>query len=231
MTCRDILFFIVAATILTACASTPPHLDLVPMYGHPEVERSSEQKKADEAFIKSVTATLGSREKAGVAYYKWGTEHRDKGETADAMRRFNQSWLLNPDSYLPYWGFGDLLLAQGKAAEAEKHYEKALALVGAAGAKPKLLVAASGAYTARGNAEVDKVKAGRFFEKANSLLNEAVTLDQKNGYAYKTWAKSLYLEGHYKEAWDMVKKSRGLEGGEISPGFLEKLARQMPEPE
>jgi len=35
-----------------------------------------------------------------------------EGNLDYAMRRYNQSWLLNPNNYQPYWGFGRILLQQ-----------------------------------------------------------------------------------------------------------------------
>jgi tetratricopeptide (TPR) repeat protein len=200
------------------------------MYGYPEIVKTDALKKADEDFIKTVVAELGSREKASRAYSFWGIEYEGKGDAANAMRRYNQSWLLNPNYYGPYWGFGSLLLAQGKAAEAAIHYEKALSLIDVDSAKPRLLSDASTAYTAQGLTATDKIKSAEFFGKANSLLNEAIKLDPKFGFAYRAWAKSLYSEGNYVKAWEMVKKSRGLAGGELDSGFIDMLSKKMPEP-
>lgn len=227
---RNILFSIVTAIILTACASAPPPINLLPMYGYPEVEKPENLKKADEDFIRMAISEQGSREKAAKAYAMYGMGFAMKGDAESAMRRYNQSWLLNPNSYLPYWGFGDLLLAQGKAAEAATHYEKSLSLIDVESAKPNLLIDASGAYTAQGSSVTDKMKSAEFFNKANSLLNEAIKLDPKNGDAYIPWAKSLYLEGNYEKAWEMVKKSRSFPGKQVSPDFIDKLSKKMPEP-
>lgn len=227
---RNFLLSILTAILLTACASTTPPINLLPMYGSPEAVKTEAQKKADEDFIKTVVAELGSREKASLAYRVWGLQYEVKGDAANAMRRYNQSWLLNPNSFQPYWGFGDLLLAQGKAAEAATHYEKALSLIDNDGVKPLLLSLASKAYTAQGITATDKIKSAEFFGKANSLLNEAIKLDPKFGAAYRAWAKSLYAEGNYVKAWDMVKKSRGLAGEELDSDFIDRLSKKMPEP-
>jgi len=200
------------------------------MYGYPEAVKTEAQKKADEDFIKSATAAEGSREKASRAFSFWGIEYEGKGDAANAIRRYNQSWLLNPNYYGPYWGFGSLLLAQGKAAEAAIHYEKALSLIDVDRAKPRLLSDASTAYTAQGITATDKIKSTEFFGKANSLLNEAIKLDPKFGDGYRTWAKSLYAEGNYIKAWEMVKNSRGLAGKDLSSDFINTLSQKMPEP-
>ena len=51
----------------------------------------------------------GSREKASKEFAGKAWLEISKGHEANAMRRFNQAWLLNPKYYQPYWGFGVLL--------------------------------------------------------------------------------------------------------------------------
>jgi Flp pilus assembly protein TadD len=179
----NILLSIVAATILAACASAGapqsgnPPLNLIPMYGYPKIEKSAALKKADDDFIKAVVGTAGSREEVSRGFAGEGWRHLGNGDAANAMRRFNQSWLLNPNNYQPYWGFGALLLAQRKPSEAATHFEKALSLINEESEKPRLLSDASRAYSAQGAFAADKMMAEVFFGKANSLLDEATKLN------------------------------------------------------
>jgi tetratricopeptide (TPR) repeat protein len=222
--------------ILTACASAGgpqsgnPPISLIPMYGYPEIEKSAAFKKADEEFIKGVVGTEVSREEASKGFAGWGWKLLSNGDAANAMRRFNQSWLLNPNNYQPYWGFGALLLAQRKPSEAATHFEKALSLINEESEKPRLLSDASRAYSVQGAFATDKMMAEGFFGKANSLLDEATKLNPKYGNAYRNWAMSLYYQGNYEKAWDMVKNSRGLAGEELSSDFINMLTKKMPEP-
>jgi hypothetical protein len=41
---------------------------------------------------------------------------------------------------------------------------------------------------------------------------------------------SLYVEGNYKMAWDIVRKSRDLGGDVHSSDFIDALSIKMPEP-
>jgi len=159
-------------------SSTPP-INMIPMYGYPNIEKSAAQKKSDEKFIKSVVANSGTREKASKEFAGEGWRYRSKGDTANAMRRFNQSWLLNPNYYQPYWGFGALLWAQGSTDEAIIHYNKALSLIDDNGEKPRLLTDAARAYSKKGFTATNKIKRKEFFGKANSLFNTALTLAGK----------------------------------------------------
>ncbi len=239
MSCRDLLLRIPLAVALIFCVPLPGYgnstvpINLMPMYGYPAIEKTDQQKEADEQFIKTVVAESGSREKASRGFAAWGWKDRQKGDMANAMRRFNQSWLLNPNSYLPYWGFGALLLAQGKPAVAATHFERALTLIDEEGEKPRLLTDTARAYSMLGGditTTTDKVKSEEYFEKANALFNEALKLDSKYGNAYRAWALSLYKQGNYEKAWELVKKSRAMGGSDFDPKFIHALTREMSEP-
>ena len=232
---RNILLAIMTVIILTSCASaigpqssTPP-INLIPMYGYPDIEKSAAQKKSDEKFIKSVVANSGTREKASKEFAVEGWRHF-KGDTENAMRRFNQSWLLNPNYYQPYWGFGALLWAQENTDGAIIHYNKSLSLIDDNREKPRLLTDTARAYSKKGFTATDKIKSKEYFREANSLFNTALTLDPHYDNAYRDWPRSLYLEGNYTKAWEIVKKSHALGSHDFDPKFIEALSRKMPEP-
>ncbi len=232
----NIRSFLLTAIILSAGATYAPKIEadklpinLIPMYGYPDIEKSEEQKKADKKFIRTVVANSGTREEGSKMFAAEAWRNLGKGDAANAMRRFNQSWLLNPKGYLPYWGFGALLLAQGKATKAVTHFEKALSLINEDGEKPRLLTDTARAYSIQGSRTTDSTKSKKSFGKANSLFSEAIRLDPQYANAYYAWALSFYIQGNYKKAWDMVKKSRGL-GRDINPKFIDALSRKMPEP-
>jgi tetratricopeptide (TPR) repeat protein len=228
-----ILLSIVTAIVLTAYASAggaqsgKPPLNLIPMYGYPDIEKPEALRKLDEDFIRSVE---GSREEASKRFAGEGWRLLSKSDAANAMRRFNQSWLLNPNNYQPYWGFGALLFAQRKPFEATTHYEKALSLINEESEKPRLLSDAARAYSMQGFIATDKMKSEEFFGRANSLFAEAIKLDPQYGNAYRYWAMSLSVEGNYKMAWDIVKKSRAVGGDILSSDFIDALSKKMPEP-
>lgn len=206
-------------------------INLIPMYGYPKIEKSAALKKNDEDFIQTVVGNSGTRENASKKFAAEAWRLRSKGDGTNAMHRFNQSWLLNPNYYQPYWGFGAISLAQGKLVEAITYYEKALSLIDEDEEKARLLNDAANAYSIQGANIADKTKAEEFLEKANSLFSEALMLNPQYGNAYRNWAISLYREGNYNKAWAMVKKSRGLDGRDFSPGFIDALSIKMPEPE
>jgi tetratricopeptide (TPR) repeat protein len=250
MSLKNIPNLTVIAIILCACASPDRStidtdnnpVNLIPMYGYPNIDKTEDQKKADKRFIDTVSGDSGSRRKAGREFAARGWYYLQKGNKATSMRRFNQSWLLDPDYYMPYWGFGVLLNTEGKAVEALPHFDKALSLIDDDSDKPRLLADAAKAYAAQGhNIETtDKVKSEEFFNKANSLVNEALILDPQFGNkalkadrqvreAYRFGALIYYDQGNYIKAWDVVKRTRD-SGGHIDPEFIKKLSGKMPEP-
>ncbi len=231
---KSLLAFM-TAVILTAFAlvgeaqTGNPPLSLIPMYGYPDIEKPAALKKADEDFIKAVVGER-SREEVSKDFAGEGWRLLRIGDAANAMRRFNQSWLLNPNYYQPYWGFGAILFAQRKAAEAAAHYARALSLIDAEGEKPRLLSDAGRAYSMQGFIAAEKTKSEESFARANSLFKEAMDLDPHYANAYRYWAMSLYLEGNYERAWAIVRKSRDL-GDHVMPSdFVDALSRKMPEP-
>jgi len=203
------------------------------MYGYPDREKPEHLKKTDEEFIKGVTAKV-PREEASDYYAAKGWEFGSKGDYATAMMRFNQAWLLNPDSYKPYWGFGLVLKQQANLPEAVTHFEKALSLIDAEnGKKRDLLTETAQTHMFLGvmtrTNSTDKTESVGHFSRANELFSEAITLRPKHAQAYDRWADSLYWEGDYAKAWKMVNIARSL-GHDVKPEFIESLSRKMPEP-
>lgn len=229
---KNTLNAVLIAIILAACASPArtgistdnDPINLIPMYGHPDIEKNEDQNGADERFIEAVTRSSGSREKASREFAGRGWYYLQQGDNATSMKRFNQSWLLDPGNYMPYWGFGALVNMQGKSAEAIHHFERALLLIRDMDSdKPRLLSDTAKAYVAwgRDNRTTDKMKSEQFFEKAKSMANEvfkldpqfgndAVKMDAQFAFAYRYGeglvqsgvdaANTAYIRGDYKTA-------------------------------
>ena len=104
-----------AALLISGCASTPTgsRIDNVPMYGQPEIVRPDFLQQADEQFIREAVAGFGTREKASDIWWAQAEEFMAQNNLDFAMRRYNQSWLLNQNNFKAYWGFARVLLEQG----------------------------------------------------------------------------------------------------------------------
>jgi hypothetical protein len=104
------------ATQSPADSRTP--IDQVPMYGGMDRNSVPELKTGDEKLITDTTRQYGTREKASAAFVGTGFAYYQRDDLTNAMRRFNQAWLLDPNNPEVYAGFGSVLHDKGKNCEA-----------------------------------------------------------------------------------------------------------------
>lgn len=227
------LFLITALAVSGfARAEGPARIDSIPMYGQPDIVRPDVLKKADEEFIQQASSGFGTRENASRAWYTQAEEFMQRRELDLAMRRYNQSWLLNPNNYQPYWGFGRVMMEQGKFSDAIRYVEKSKELIDDQYQKVALLVDLGTAYSffAQQSAASSDERA-RLFKAANQHYSEALSLDPSYGNGWRRWAMSLYEEGDYVAAWDKVKKAKSQNTRPLPPAFLRALEQKLPEPQ
>ena len=203
-------------------------INLKPMYGSPGVVKSETQRKGDELFIETVTKNTGSRQLAAKQFAGEGWREYQKGDLDSAMRRFNQAWLLDPNSFLPYWGFGAVLMQLAKPEQAIPHYERSLSLIDITTEKPRLLNDSAKAYSfgaSRGGPTATAWRA-----KAETLFQQAVQLDPKYSNAYRDWIAFNFSQKEYSKAWEVVKRARGAGVSDLPQDLINALADKMPEP-
>jgi tetratricopeptide (TPR) repeat protein len=208
---------ILLVVILLAQQSTilAQEMNLLPKYGL--LPKSEALKKSDEVFIKTMDQIYkGNRKKAAKDLSARGWQFLQQDDPEDAMRRFNQAWLLDNSNGPAVWGMAAIEADQGKFdeslklfAEAEAHvgndinfatdYAKALAM--------KLLNDAFARFA-------------RVYEKAPRYTLNLVH-----------WAFALYNAGNYAEAWKKVKLIEAAPGGaKLDPQFVDNLKSKMPRP-
>ena len=68
-----------------------------------------------------------------------------------------------------------------------------------------------------------------YFSLANRYFEESTKLDSTYANSWRSWARSLYFEGRYAEAWQKVSAARAL-GAQFPPQFIKALEEKMPEP-
>lgn len=221
------------AAVLSGCATQPTvHPDeILPMYGQPGVVRSEEQKRTDEDFIKQAAASFsGSRERASMALWREGDAQMNRGNLGFAMKYYNQSWLLNPNNYLPYWGFARAMLDYDKIDDSIKYFEMARKLCNDDYQRPGILSDAGAAYSYKANGISEgKKERAQYFALANGLFVESTKLEPKYMNSWKQWAFSLYREGNYSASWEKINKARAL-GATNLDVFIGNLEKKMPEP-
>jgi tetratricopeptide (TPR) repeat protein len=231
MTVCNSLRITMIALLVTACATSMERgLDTVPMYGQPNLPRSESLKKADAEFVAgAISACNGDRELASNTWAKEGDTFLQRGDLDYAIRRYNQAWLINDQSYVPYWGFGQVMMVREKYDEAIKFYEKAKLLIQDKPQKPALLTDLGLSYSFKARSTGDQKLRENYFRAANQYFEESSMLGTKYPILWEAWANSLYREKRYADAWSKVKKAREL-GQAVQPQFLERLRQAMPEP-
>lgn len=228
------IFAIALAISLTGCAAhnsansrTP--IDQVPMYGGMNRSEIPDLKYADEKLIAETTEHYGTREKAADAFVGNGFAYYQRDDLANAMRRFNQAWLLNPLNAEVYAGFGSVLHDQGKNCEAMKMMEKSLTLnpPTSQGIYPD--AARLITLCAVSDKTLSPEAKAKLFKHSQELYIKAEEVEPNKLYVYSSWATAYYWRGQYAEAWTMVTKERA-SGGKPSEKFLGLLREKMPEP-
>jgi len=237
---RGLLAILIISWVLLSCSSSqrPQTSDILPMYGQPTILRSAAQQQADEQFIREATASYGSRKEASTVWFRKGQgfmhqygQNYNSSNLDYAMLRYNQSWLLDPNNYQPFWGFARVLIEQGKFDQAIDNFKRAKELINDPYQEVALLSDMGTGYTLKAKQfPKDQVQdRERFFALANEHFTASHTQDPTYDKVWGRWAWSLYLQGKYKEAWDKVKKGR--EANIIFPSkFLKDLESKMPDP-
>ena len=95
--------------------------NLLPMYG--EVLKNEEYKNADDIFIKECLEKYTTIDSSFKVITKHGWSYFYHNDLETSMKRFNQSWLLNPEYPDSYFGFAALLEMKGDFKEAKRFYQ------------------------------------------------------------------------------------------------------------
>ncbi|MDR2919374.1 MAG: hypothetical protein LBV72_08435 [Tannerella sp.] len=105
------------------------NIRLRPKYGH--AQKSKEQKKLDEDFIKETLRQeefKGNRRAASDFMIKKGFDYLYNGDLKTAMYRFNQAYLLDSLNTDIYWGFGGVYMTLEKYDLAKDQYMEGLSI-------------------------------------------------------------------------------------------------------
>lgn len=198
-------------------------INLLPKYGlRPKNEG---QKEADAKFLAAIDEEYkGNRKQAAQDLASRGWQYLMQGSVKDAMRRFNQAWLLNNSNGTALWGMAAIQADGQKFDESLKLFAEAEALVG-------------DDY----NFTTDYAKVLAMVgtqTKNDTLLNDAFARFERvhkkapqHMLNLENWAIALYHAGNYAEAWKKVKLAEASPGGaEFDSKFLKALQRKMPRP-
>lgn len=208
--------------LLLQCAAAQD-LSLLPKYG--SGIKSESERSADDRFLAAVDQRYkGDRKKAAQDVASRGWQSLRQGNPQDAMRRFNQSWILDPSNGHALWGMGAVQGAAGKTAaamnlflEAEKSLRNDVDF-----AVDYARTQGMAAAEAKDDAALQQA-----FERFARIQERAPqhTLNLQN------WAITLFLSGNYAEAWSKVRLAEATpRGSEVDARFVAALQAKMPRP-
>lgn len=218
---RTVLTLLILVTYLQNALAQSSNL--LPKYG-PEPKNEA-QKLADTKLLNAIDELYkGDRKKAASEAVSKGWLFLRSGNNADAIRRFNQAWLIDNSNGYSLWG---MAIVQGNTgsindslnlfAEAETlisddidfsvDYAKALGIIGV---KTK-------------NTTIIKDAFARF-EKLHERSPQH-TMNLQN------WAITLFYLGNYAEAWKKLTLAEATPRyKELDPSFINALEKKMPRP-
>ena len=212
---------------VAACASEPNRraadtsINLLPKYGL--VEKNAAQKAADAELLAAVDEDYDDRGQAAEHAANRGWEFLRQGKPNEAMRRFNQAWLIDPTNGNSIWGMAAIESNAGKVESLQLFAEAE----GLLGDDLDLDVDHARAIGMIGFRTRNKELLQDAFARYSSLYERAPehTLNLQN------WAIALYLVGDYAQAWQKIELAEATPThAEIDPNFVRDLERKAPRP-
>jgi len=198
-------------------------INLQPKYGL--LPKNEAQKAADAKLLATIDDHYkGNRKKAAEDASARGWQFLRQGNIPDAMKRFNQAWLIDSSNGSALWGMAAIQAGSGNLNESLKLFAEAESLVGGDvdfTADYAKALGITGAQT-RNNALLNDAFArfARVREKAPQH-----TLNLQN------WAITLFYVGNYAEAWKKLKLAEATPRRvEIDQNFVAALQSKMPRP-
>ena len=222
-----LLALLLLATLPLSVSAQPA--DQSPMYGGQDRGADESLRAADEKLIADTTRHNGSREKASTAFVGNGFAYYGRDDLVNAMRRFNQAWLLDPNNPEAYFGFAVVLHDKGKNCEATTQFERARSF----GRYIQVLnpdAARVAVFCTLEDKSFSEEAKAALLARSDALYAEALSKEANKGYVYASMASALYWRGKYSESWGAVKEARAT-GGRLPEQFLRLLREKMPEPQ
>ena len=221
---RKCLVLLTAVIIFGADLARADDRNLLPKYG--SLPKTKQQEAADAKFIAAIDEQYnGDRNKASMDLALRGWQYLAGHHLDDAMRRFNQAWLLNKGNGTALWGMAAIQADAGKLDESVKLFAEAEKSVGG---QLNFSVDYARALGKAGADLHNDAMLKDAFERFKSIYEKmpANTLNLQN------WAMTLFAIGRYSEAWEKVKLAEATpNGGALDPRFLAALQARMPRPE
>jgi len=220
---RTLLIAMFAILAFVASAAMAEEINLLPKYG--SIAKNEAQRAADAKFLAGIDEYYkGDRKKAASEAAARGWALLRQGNAADAMRRFNQAWLIDNTNANALWGMAAISGGKGDIEQSLKLFSEAerfagndidfavdqAKTIGIAGAQSNNKVLLQDAFA----------RFARLYERAPQH-----TLNLQN------WAITFFYIGNYAEAWKKLKLAETTpRKAEIDTRFIAALQEKMARP-
>jgi tetratricopeptide (TPR) repeat protein len=216
-------FLLIIAAVLTVTAARADDRNLLPKYG--SLAKADWQNAADDAFLTATDQEYrGDRRKASQDTALRGWQYLVDGNSDDAMRRFNQAWLLNNKNGTALWGMAAIESDKGKYKESIALFEEAEQYI-----SDEINFSVDYAR-ALGMAGV-QLKDEDLLKKAFSRFKTNHDKAPYNTRNLQNWALILFKLQKYADAWAKVKLAEATpDKMNLDPKFIKALQAKMPRP-
>ncbi|MEA5097471.1 MAG: tetratricopeptide repeat protein [Burkholderiaceae bacterium] len=217
--------FLSLALSLICVIASAQNINEQPLYGGRS--KSPEMIKTDQRLIEAAVKAAGSKEAAAKQAITRGWQYLNQGNTGMAIKRFNQAYLLTPNSAYVYWGLGAASVQQGKFDEGIKLFNRAYAL----DPKNVRLVADIGmARTRYALSASDPGLRAKRLQASLLWLDAAEKLDPSYPLTHANRAIAFYHLGQYAKAWTYIGKAEAIDRNSVDRALLNDLSRKYPRP-
>jgi tetratricopeptide (TPR) repeat protein len=221
---RLVHVLLTAALILCANVVHADDRNLLPKYGG--LPLTAIEKEINDKFVSGMNEDYhGDLKKASMDMAMRGWQYLAAGDLDDAMRRFNQAWLLNKKNGTALWGMAAIEASSGNFDDSLKLFTEAEKFVGSD-------INFSVDYAkALGKAGV-QLKDDTLLKFAFNRFEFNYQKAPQNTLNLQNWAMTLLGIGKYSEAWAKVKLAEATPNkDQLDPRFLADLQSHMPRPE
>lgn len=220
-TFRTLFLALLFAALSASNIAFAQDIRLLPKYG--SLPKNEAQKAADEKFLSGVDGYYkGNRKKAAEDIAMRGWQFLRQGNIKDAMRHFNQAWLLDAGNGGALWGMAAIQANLGKTADSLKLFAEAERVVGDDidfSVDYARALGIAGAETRNSSLLQDAF--ARFAQLHERAPQHTLNL--------QNWAITLFYVGNYAEAWKKIQLAEATpRRAELDPNFIAALLSKMP---
>jgi tetratricopeptide (TPR) repeat protein len=205
-----VLTFLIGSVFQIALAQD---ISLEPKYG--SQPKNEAQKAADTQFLATIDEQYkGDRKQAADDLSNQGWQFLRQGNVQDAMKRFNQAWLIDRSKGSALWGMAVIQAGSGKFDEALKLFAEADPIMGSD-------IDFSTDYAKATGIAWVQAKNDALLEDALSRFAQVYEKAPQHTLNLQNWAITLFYVGNYAEAWNRIKLAEATpRHADLDPSFI-----------